>query len=322
MLPTILMLATLAPARAEPTVPPPTFATGDEMVYTGEVSEESTRIDVPYKRKLGLEVRVFVLGAAATHTDLAVMTLLQPKEDPNVAGPAAAVTGIDPAKNRTPPAVRLELVRVDATGQASLLLPKTKPPFALTAKTETKAVPGVPLDSPATLELGYLVPRPEKPLTVNSTWKQGEKDRPDVAWSVPQAAVLNGAQVLELAGTQQTATWANPGGLEANWRRTDSVWVATADGLARQFTRTTEVKDGVHVVEKRTVSCTLTTPPTPNRGDGYAAIRKEVECAVQVTADLEAGRTDGLLNVLDAFQQRHRETPYRAALEAVRRRVK
>jgi hypothetical protein len=321
MLPTLVLIATLAPSRAEPTVPPPTFATGDEMVYAGDVAEESTRIDVPYKRAFALEVRVFVLAASATHTDLAVMTLLRPKEDPNVAGPAAAVTGIDPAKNRTPPAVRLELIRVDATGQPALLVPGTSPPFALTAKTPTKPAPAVPLDGPAALELGYLVPRPDK-VTVNSTWKQKEKDRPDAAWSAAQAAVLNGAQVLELAGTQQTAKWANPGGLEANWRRTDSVWVATADGLARQFTRTIEIKDGVHVVEKRTVRCTLTTPPTPNRGDGYSAIRKEVEAAVSFAAELDAGRATRLLERLDVFEQRHRETPYRAALEAVRRRVK
>jgi hypothetical protein len=78
----------------------------------------------------------------------------------------------------------------------------------------------------------------------------------------------------------------------------------------------------VHVVEKRTVSCTLTTPPTPNRGDGYAAIRKEVEAAVSFAAELDAGRATRLLERLDVFEQRHRETPYRAALEAVRRRAK
>ncbi len=324
MLPTcaILLLATLSPGRAEPTLPAPSFATGDEMVYTGEIAEESTRIDVPYKRKIGLEVRVFVMGTTDTYADLAVMTLLQPKDDPNVSVSAAVVTGIDPAKSRTPPAVRLELVRVDAKGRATLLLSNSNPPFELTAKTESRSLMPVPLDSPATLELGFLVPLPEKLPTVKSSWKIEEKGRPDLAWTVNQSAVLNGAQVLELAGTQQTSKFANPGGLDSSWRRTDSVWIATADGLARQFTRTIEIKDGVHVVEKRIVNCTLSSPPSPNRGDGYAAIRKEIEHAIAFAAEADAGRTARLPERMEAFERRSRETPYRVALEAVRRRLK
>lgn len=324
MLPTcaILLLATFAPGRAEPALPAPVFATGDEMVYTGEIAEESTRIDVPYKRKIGLEVRVFVMGTADAHADLAVMTLLQPMDDPNISVSAAVVTGIDPAKSRTPPAVRLELVRVDATGRATMLRPQSNPPFSLTAKTGTKSLVPVPLDSPATMELGFLVPRPEKRTTVNSSWKIAENGRPDLAWTVNQSAVLNGAQVIELTGTQETAKFANPGGLDASWRRTDSVWIATADGLARQFTRTIEIKDGVHVVEKRVVNCTLSSPPSPNRGDGYAAIRREIEHAIAFAADADAGRTTRLVDHIEAFERRSRETPYRVALEAVRRRLK
>lgn len=322
MLATYTFLLLLSPARAEPTAHPPRFTVGDEMVYAGEVAEESSRPDLVNRRKFGLEVRVFVLAASEKFTDLAVMTLLQPKEDPNIAPAAAAVTGIDPAKNRTPPAVRLELVRVDANGRAVLLAPDPRPPIALTATTATKALPPLVLDSPAALELGFLVPLPEKRPTLKDAWKVSEKDRPDLAWSVNQSAVSNGAEVLELASVQQTAKWEKPTGLDQNWRRTDSVWVSAGDGLARQFTRTTEIKDGVHVVEKRVVSCALSSPPSPNRGDGYAAIRKEIEAAVSFAADSEAGRTTRLAERMDDFERRHRETPYRAAIEAVRRRVK
>lgn len=321
MLATCTLLLMLAPA-AEPTVPPPRFAAGDEFVYAGEVAEESTRPDLVNRRKFGLEVRVFVLGASEKFADLAVMTLLQPREDAAVAQAAAVVTGIDPAKNRTPPAVRLELVRVDATGRAALLAPDTRPPFLLTAATATKPLPPPPLDAPATLELGFLVPLPEKRPALKDAWKVSEKDRPDVAWGVTQAAVSNGAEVLELAAVQQTATWEKPSGLDQNWRRTDSVWVGSGDGLARQFTRTTEVKDGVHVVEKRVASCVLSSPPSPTGREGAAARRREVEHAISFAADLDAGRTTRLRERLDDFETRQRETPYRAAIEAVRRRIK
>ncbi|QEL14578.1 hypothetical protein [Limnoglobus roseus] len=322
MLATCTLLLMLAPTRAEPTAPTPHFGRGDEMVYTGEVAEESTRVDLTNRRRFGLEVRIFVLETTDAFTDLAVLTLLQSKEDPNVAPAAAAVTGVDPAKNRTPPAVRLEMVRVDANGRTTLLVPKPMPPITLTAATETKAIPPVSLDSPTTLELGFLVPLPEKRPTLKAAWTISEMDRPDLTWAVAQSAVSNGAEVLELAGRQQTAKWENPSGLDKNWRRTDSVWVGTGDGLARQFTRTTETKEGLHVIEKRTVRCVLSSPPSPNRGEGYNAIRKEIDAAVSFAADLDAGRATRLSDRLDDFERRHRETPYRAALEAVRRRAK
>lgn len=316
----LLLFAIVTPARAEPTVPAPSFTVGDEIVYAGEVAEESTRIDVPYKRKHELEVRLFVLAVRPDSTDLAVLTQLRPKVDASISEAASAVTGVDPMK--TPPAVRLDLVRVDARGRTTLLVPNTSPPFALDAKTRTKPVPDVPLDAPATLELGFLVPLPEKAATVGTKWTATERERPEFAWSAIQSAVLNGTQVLELAGMQQSAKWANAGGLDSSWRRTDSVWIATADGLARQFARTIEIKDGVHVVEKRVTSCTLSSPPSPNRGDGYAAIRKEIEHAIAFAAEADSGRSVRLLERIDAFERRHRETAYRVAIEAVRRRVK
>ncbi len=321
MLATATLLLLLTPT-ADPSAGPPQFSRGDEMVYAGEVSEASTRVDLTNRRRYGLEVRVFVLETSDAFTDLAVMTLLQAKEDPNIAPAAAAVTGIDPAKHRTPPAVRLELVRVDTNGRATLLVPKPSPPISLNAATETKPVALVSLNSPPSLELGFLVPLPTPRPALKATWTEREQDRPDAAWSVKQSAVSNGAEVLELVSLQQTAKWEKPAGLDKNWRRTDSIWVGTGDGLARQFTRTIELKEGLHIIEKRVVSCALSSPPSPNRSEGYTAIRKEIEAAIRFTAELDGDRTSGLRDRIDDFERRHRETPYRAALAAVRRRVK
>jgi hypothetical protein len=318
MLSTLFLIAALAPNRAEPVVPAPAFAVGDEIGYSGEVAEESARVDLPYKRAFALDVRVFVLGVNDKTADLAVMTLLRPKADANVAGAASAVTGVDPAKS--PPAVRLELVRVDAQGRAALLVPGGAPPFLLNDRTPTKPIPPLAPDAPASLELGFLAPRPPK--AGDRDWTIASRGLPDWNWRLAQSAVRDGAQVVEFVGERQTAKWADPGGLETNWRRTDSLWIATADGLARQFTRTVELKDGVHVVAKRVTSCVLSTPPSPNRGEGYAAIRKEIEAAVGFAAEADAGMTARLRDRIEAFERRGRETPYRVALEAVKRRLK
>lgn len=320
MLPSILIITAVATARAEPTVPAPLFTVGDELVYTGEVAEESTRIDLPYKRKHELEVHLFVLSVQDGVTDLAVMTLVRPKIDATIAGAASAVTGVDPLKS--PPAVRLSLVRVDSRGRSVLLKPKSNPPFMLDAKTPSVPVPSLPLDAPAGLELGFLVPLADKPAKLGTQWTATDRDRPDFHWTANQMAVLNGTQVLELTARQQSAKWDSAGGLDSSWRRSESVWIASADGLARQFTRTIEIKDGVHIVETRTTTCTMASPPSPNRGDGYSSIRKEIEHAIAFTAELESGRAVRLLDRIESFERRHRETPYRIAIEAVKRRLK
>lgn len=318
MLPTFLLIATLATHRSEPTAPAPAFAVGDEIVYSGSVAEESTRVDLPYKRSFALEVRVFVLGVQESTTDLAVLTLLRPKTDANVAGAASAVTGIDPAKS--PPAVRLELVRVDDQGRAALIVPDTAPPFTLNTRTPTRAIPPIAADAPASLELGFLAPRPPKPN--ERSWTIASPGLPDWNWKLAQTAVRDGAQLVELVGERASAHWANPGGLETNWRRADSLWIGSVDGLARQFTRTVEIKDGVTVVARRVTTCAMSSPPSPNRGEGYSAIRREIEAAVGFAAELDTGRAVRLSDRIEAFERRHRETPYRIAIEAVKRRTK
>lgn len=322
MFTTFVLIASLASARAEPVVPRPQYTTGDVMVYSGEVIEESTRIDIPYKRKFDLEVHVFVMGTRSQSADLAVMTLLRPQDDAAVIEAVATVTGQSRSRNKTPPAVRLELIRVDPLGKPRRLVPRTNPPFTLDEKTETQAIPALPLDRPAGMELGFLAPRSNKPLVLGGTWNIAEADRPDSLYSVNQSAVLNGTQVVEIVGVQKTAHWANPSGLESNWHRVDSVWVATADGLARQFARTIEIKDGVHVVEKRGLSCTMTSPPSPNRGDGYTSLRREIEHAIAFAAELDGGQAIRLQERIDAYERRYRETSFRVAIEAVKRRLR
>ena len=319
----ILFLATWAPMAAEPRAIGPTFCVGDEMVYTGEVTEECTRHDRPYKRKVRLDVRVFALSGRDDSTDLAILTRLCPLEDPSIAGAAASITGLKSATGPAPAVVRLELVRVDARGAVQMLRPKPFPPFVLDDKTTVTPVTPLPLNEPATTELGFFVPLPATVATIGQTWTIDEPTRPARQWEAKRTVVQNGAQVVELSAVQRTAEWEKPTGLDKAWQRTDDVFVSPVDGLAREFTRVVERKEGIHIVERRTVRAEMTTPPTPHRGESFASTRREIESAYSFARDYEerTGNTARLSIRIEQYRARQTETAYRDAIDTVLRRI-
>lgn len=316
---------------ADPVVlPAPTLATGDEVVYTGEVHEASERIDLPYRRKAGLEVRLFTLSAGRDGADLAVMTLVRRVEDRHVAEAVKAVTGDAPGRRDAPPAVRLELVRVDRRGRARRLVPPPgPPPIPLTARTETAPLPPPPVDAPPAVELGMFVPAPEAPAAVGTSWEAADPGRPPTAWRVRGTAVWNGAEVVEAVGTQESADRAKPVPGRAGWRRVDRVWASPADGLARVVHRQTERFDGADRVGWVVVRYEMR-PPTPHRGESYLRVRKEIEhaYAFAATADPLVPRAvalgprpfEAVAATIERYKAEHPATPYREAVDAVLRR--
>ncbi len=318
----ILFLAAWVPMAAEPRAVGPTFSVGDEMVYTGEVTEECTRQDRPYKRKFRLEVRVFALSGRDDSTDVAILTRLCPLEDPSIAGAAASITGLKSATGPAPAIVRLELVRVDARGAIQLLRPKPSPPFLLNDKTTVIAVAPLPLNEPATTETGFFVPLPATVATIGQTWTIEEPARPTRQWTAKRTIVQNGAQVVELSALQRTAEWEKPTGLDRPWQRTDDVFVSPVDGLAREFRRTIELKEGIHIVERRTVRAEMTTTPTPHRGESFASTRREIESAYSFAHEYEQRTGNArLLLRIEQYRARQTETAYRDAIDTVLRRI-
>lgn len=308
----------LTAAAAGPAVPGPTFAAGDEIVYAGEITEESDRVGGRFRRKHAVEVRLFVLESRPGGADVAVMTLLRPLEDPHVRDAAKQVAGTAASRPAAPPAVRLELIRVDPKGGVRRLVPPPALPLSLTGRTPTEPAPDPPLDAPAAVELGMFAPLPDPVTPAGSSWQVA-----GTAWRVGPTAVRNGAQVVELVGVRESADWATRTGVSRAWRRTDRVWVSPADGLARVFERTVEVTDGVPVAERRTVRAE-TAPPTAHRGDAYDAARREIEAAYRFAADAEAagrtGRFDPVKRAIQRYVRDHDPTAYRGAVEAVYRR--
>lgn len=275
-----LLLTAVGPA-APPSapLPGPQLARGDELHYVGQVVETGDRVDNRFKKTSDLEVRVFVLEVGRGYTDCAVQTLVRPADDPLVAQARQVASGPDGGKRRAAPAVRLDLVRVDARGHAVLLTPAPgPPPVPLGEKTPTAAVPPPPVDAPPVVELGLFVPLPVGAVTVGGTWDTADANRPPVAWAVRDGAVWNGRRCVEVSAAQQTDGYDRPDQVRHGWRRTDTLTVAPADGFAATVRRTIARREGRDTVG--TVSLTYELKPVQRRaGAKYTETRAEAEAA-------------------------------------------
>lgn len=328
-MPVTLLLLALAAPPAGPAVGPPRLAKGDELTYRGEVEEESRRVDNPFRKRHELEVRVFVFDAVDGTADCAVLTRIRTLTDPNLAGSATAVTGTDPRRALTPPAVRLDLVRIDPRGRAVLLAPPPAPRLHLDSLTPTRPVPASPPDAPPVTELGFLVPHPTHPVGIGSAWATADAGRPPVTWGVTREGVWNGASCLELTAGQQTDGWDTPAAAPTGWRRTETLLVAPSDGFAASVDRTVEHRQGVATVARLRVRYTLQ-PPARHLGGRYDDARREIEAAYRFAADLDpllpaAHRTDPRefqkrLRKIDLYLEDTPAGGFREAVEAVRRR--
>lgn len=320
------------PPADGPAVAAPRLARGDELVYRGDVTEAGERVGNRFRKVSEVEVRVFVLDAANGSADCAVITKVRPKADPTVAGAVTAVTGANPVRLATP-AVRVELVRVDARGRAVLLAPKAgPPPVPLGADTPVRAAPPVPLDGPPVLELGMFVPLPVKVVKVGDQWDAAEDGRPPVGWWAVREAVWNGSRCVELHVAQQTDGFDKPEATPTGWRRRESVLASPADGFACRVRRVVERREGKDVVGWTDTTLELQ-PPQRYVGARFADLRREAEAAYCFAVDLAtlqarpkpkaATPEDYFVRVrrIDRFlDDQPAPTGFRDAIDAVRRR--
>ncbi len=315
-------------AGAEPvSLSGPRLARGDELVYTGTVEETGERFDNRFKKRYQLDVRVFVIDVHAAGTDCGVMTTVQPLDDPLVRAGITAAAGSDDKREKPAPIVRLELVRVSDRGRVKTLTPKgTTLPLVLDAKTPTADPPLPPADTPPNVELGVFVPLPLGPAKLGGTWDSPEPGRPPLVWTAGGETVWNGRRCAELAAVQQTDGYDLPEATRHGWKRTDAVVLAAADGFASTVERTVVRREGRDRVGSVTVRYELQ-PANRYSGAKYTAARAEVEAAWAFAAEHAASvrlRADELRSrraELDRYlDDRGTATPYRPAVEAVRRR--
>jgi hypothetical protein len=198
----------------------PRLRLGQELVYTGAVTEEFTGASVQCSRSYRLDSRVFVLETPEHGTDVALLTGLilrnpRPADDPAAARPEAA-------------SVRLELAHVDPRGRLS------GPPGSSLA---------VPLQGPATAECGAFVEVPQARLSAAQRWTTAEDGRPPHAWRVAGTEAVGGTMCLKLVGVQQSADWDYPRSDSTAWRRRDTVWMTPALGAACKVERVIERRE-------------------------------------------------------------------------------
>lgn len=325
MLPLGVMLLSLA---APPSgLVPPVLAVGDELVYQGEIHEVSERIELPYRRYKSLEVRLFALAKDDAGLVLAVLTQIQAQDDPHVATAVKVVTGRSVVDS--PPAVSLDLIRVDRRGRLRTLHPGAGPPLAITERTLAKPLTPDPLNAPPSRELGMFVPLPEDLPSAGESWAIDDPGRPATSWRVNPPAIWNGAQVVELSGVQQSIDWESPLPGRDVWRRTERIWTSPVDGLARVVHRQIEQKEGSTRTGFVAIRYEMQ-PPIPHRGESYQQLRKEIEQAYAFGVNLEPllpralevgpKPFEAILARIQRYKQTQSKTNFRSAIEAVQRR--
>jgi peroxiredoxin len=193
----------------------PHLARGQEFVYRGTFSEETSGAAAQFVRSYRMENRIFVLDVNGKGADIACLTTWK----------ARGATGVQADID----SVRLAVGFVDRQG----------------------AVRGdgswlISLDTPPTIECGAFVEAPLRRLAQLENWKTLEQGRPRRSWHIDAVEVTNGARCVKVVGQQQSEDWDKPHGTTTAWRRTDTVWLMPRGGYACKVERTIERREPGH----------------------------------------------------------------------------
>jgi len=308
VLPVGIVLLSLA---ASPESPPPFRpARGEDWTFRGTVTEAIQRLDVRFRRKHDVEVRVFTLESKAEFADFAILTMLR-RSDDLVSEALPAVSGTA-ERSETPPAVRLDLVRTFADGSAVLLLPDARLPLMLNDRTPVTTLPVVPLDAFASFEFGVVPPR---------------------GWSPTAEEFVTGERCVPVSQTRQSPNWTEPRGGQTAVQMTETAWLSPRDGTVRRVHRRIVQRDGFRTDAAVAIETKLEADAqTRILGREFETVRKEIEFAyahsVELAAQLPLAVKLGsrpfearLLIIDDYLRLNRASTPYREAVLAIRRRL-
>jgi peroxiredoxin len=288
----------------------PRLGRDQELVYRGTFTEEANGGRVQFSRAYRVETRFFVLDTPSRHAEVAVLTVLKPR-DKRPESPTPAVSGESPVSS-----VRLEVVRVDLQGKVL-----GDPGVSLLA----------PLEGPPTIECGAFVEVPRGRIGKDQTWETAEEGRPARSWHSKGTETVNATSCLKLVGVQQSEDWDKPRADRAAWRRTDTVWLAPRAGIAHRVERVIERREPAHKepTQKSVLRYELeSTMQYPGQlGDDRRREITQARTFADTAAPLTAApaKSAAQLNTLStriAFHLEHEAaTPYREAILQVKRRV-
>ncbi len=219
----------LVPARLE---------RGLELVYRGDLLEETARPGVRYARRYRVEYRFLVLDLLPHGAELAALTIIKPVEDASNPVPSHEIGS----------AVRLERLAFGADGQLQRLpiVPYAAPRVPVVDPlADGQPLPPLPLDRFATLDAGPFPELPQGSAQPGQSWTIREPHRPERVWKIVGAESLRGVRCFRLDGRQQTADWdqPHPQASEWPWQRLDYVWVSPSNGFASRLLRQIERRD-------------------------------------------------------------------------------
>lgn len=306
----------LAPAQTPPlplsSPPAATARSGDvrfqprlprslELVYRGTYGEENVGDKTHYTRSYRVESRVFVLDTNAKETELAVYTVLKPKES------AAAEQVVS---------VRLEHMRIDPLGK---LL--GDPGVSLT----------VPLEGAPTIECGLFVEVPKELRPSGDSWEVSEEGRPIRVWNVTGTETVNGSSCVKVVGVQQSDDWDQPNGDRPAYRRTDTLWVNPRLGIACKVERLIEHKEAgrkeasQQALLRYDLESSLQYPGQLSE-DRHGEIQQAIAFREAARSLLPVPAKSGpqltmLLNKINNHLEHQSPTPYRDAVLLVKRQV-
>lgn len=288
----------------------PRLGKAQEFVYRGSYAEERGGGGVQFSRAYRVETRVFVLDTPPPGADVAILTILKPKDVRGTTLPNG-VSGDTPVSS-----VRMEFARVDLQGRLT-----PEPGVSL----------AVPLDGPATVECGAFVKVPSGRAAADGNWETGELGRPPCAWRTAGADTVNGASCIKLIGTQQSEDWDKPRADRLAWKRTDTVWLAPRVGVAYRVERTIERRAAAHreATQKSTLRFELDSSlqyPGPLYDDRRQEIAQahafaEAAAPLVATPARYGPQLNALLNKMAYHLEHQAPTPYREAVLQVKRRV-
>jgi peroxiredoxin len=305
----VLVSGQASPARAPAQgdwVLAPHLARGQELVFRGQYQEQATGGHLEFNRSYRMETRVFVLETEPKEVDLAVFTILRHRDS----RPGASV-----APDSAISSARLERARLDLRGHL---------------KAEKSSL-AVPLEGPPLIECGIFLEVPGGRIGPDKTWEVAEPGRPTQVWRNTGSEMVNTYLCYKLVGEQKSEDWDRPRADHVAWRRVDTVWLAPRLGFACRVERLIERREAAH-----------------ERPTQWGLLRYELDSSLQCPASLAEDRRREVLQAINFREQlapyqsdptryprqlnvllkkvqyhleNHPPTPYREAVEQVRRHV-
>jgi hypothetical protein len=289
---------------------------GDEFSYTGTATEVVDRPGTRLRRSHELTVRVFVLERQDAWADAAVLTLVRRVDDAPVAGVLSDVTGLK-REEKTPPAARLDLVRIHDDGTVHAIAPLGPAPLRFSADTPAQRLPTPPLDTFAPSEFGMFAPRSKAD---------------DDSWTLVGHDFILSERCQHQRQVQHARDWEFPRGGQTSWHRADDVWLS-ANGMARRVKRTIRQRDGIATEPAVRIDVALDLKDQGRAfGRLYDRQRADIEVAYLAMAELGPLMKDAARVGSEPFKQRLTRiddhlaatdpgTPFREAVLAVKRQL-